>query len=98
MHSGEHEHGRSQDCRANGKLPAPGDFGLKLLEREEVDANHRSPGRRIVRPAATAKLGAASSQYSRSIFLLILKLLNGSLSRTGTPMRSSSKVRKPISL
>src|SRR5207248_6858106 len=66
------------------------------LDRQQVDANHRSPAFRSARPTATATVGTRLSapctpslSGSKPIFL------NGSNASTGVPKRSCSACAKP---
>src|SRR6185369_16776292 len=66
------------------------------VDREEVDANHRSPTRRSARPTATAAVGATSDGESTcSFFTSSPTRLNGSSPSTGASKRSVSISVKP---
>src|SRR3954469_23510486 len=98
----DREHRRHQDEGGrDGDALCRRDAGARLLlagasiDREQIDADHRSPTRRRARPTATAAVGAMSTASDLNRLPSKATFLKGSNGSTGAAKRSPSISVKP---
>src|SRR5581483_7799142 len=86
---------KREDERAERQLLAPAGGALGLLDGEQVDPDHLSPGWRVASPTATASAGPLVSISRRSTLRSTWTLRNGSATSTAHPRRCVSCIASP---